>query len=142
MLQVEPKRGARVDLQRRAALAWLSVLVLAIALGSLKSEMEPARAALEKQVVGKWKGRIRGERNPAITTAALIALARVETARGRVPLQLLKPKDSPTGESQRDPQCGRPRQNSQALQTARSLQWSSREFAVSKSVQICEVAND
>ncbi len=37
-----------------------------------------ARAALEKQSVGKWKGRIQGETNPVITTAALIALARVD----------------------------------------------------------------
>jgi len=37
-----------------------------------------ARAALEKQPVAKWKGRIEGETNPVATTAALIALARVD----------------------------------------------------------------
>ena len=37
-----------------------------------------ARAALEKQPVGKWKGRIKGEKNPVVSTAAMIALARVD----------------------------------------------------------------
>jgi putative heme-binding domain-containing protein len=37
-----------------------------------------ARAALEKQAVGKWKGRIKDETNPVTITAALIALARVD----------------------------------------------------------------
>ncbi|MFP6872978.1 MAG: c-type cytochrome [Verrucomicrobiales bacterium] len=37
-----------------------------------------ARAALEKQPVGNWKGRLRPEKNPVIATAALIALTRAD----------------------------------------------------------------
>jgi putative heme-binding domain-containing protein len=37
-----------------------------------------ARAALEKQPVSDWKGRLSGEKDPVISTAAMIALARVD----------------------------------------------------------------
>ncbi len=37
-----------------------------------------ARVALEKQPVGKWKGRLKDESNPVVSTAAMIALARVD----------------------------------------------------------------
>jgi putative heme-binding domain-containing protein len=37
-----------------------------------------ARAALEKQPTGSWKGRVQQEKQPAIATAALIALARAD----------------------------------------------------------------
>jgi putative heme-binding domain-containing protein len=39
-----------------------------------------ARVVLEKQPVANWKGRIAGEMNPVIATAALIALARTDGA--------------------------------------------------------------
>lgn len=39
-----------------------------------------ARVALEKQPVANWKGRLAGEENPVIATAALIALARTDGA--------------------------------------------------------------
>ncbi len=39
-----------------------------------------ARVALEKQPIANWRGRLSGEENPVIATAALIALARTDGA--------------------------------------------------------------
>ena len=71
-LETHLQRGAVAASQPELNRIWAS-------LGSAdRGIRHAARAALEKQAIGKWKGRIKGETNPVITTAALIALARVD----------------------------------------------------------------
>ena len=76
----QARRALETHLQRGAAAASASELDrIWASLGSAdRGIRHAARAALEKQAVGKWKGRIKGETNPVTTTAALIALARVD----------------------------------------------------------------
>lgn len=76
----QARRALEAHLQRDAAVASESELDgIWSSLGSAdRGIRHAARAALEKQPVGNWKGRIKGETNPVISTAAMIALARVD----------------------------------------------------------------
>jgi len=76
----EARRALEAYLQSDAAVA--SELELDRIWSSLGSAdrgiRHAARAALEKQPVGNWKGRLKGETNLVISTAGMIALARVD----------------------------------------------------------------
>ena len=82
----QDRHSLEVHLQRDAAAASASELDhIWASLGSVdRGIRHAARAALEKQKVGNWKGRIKGEKNPVIITAALIALARVDATNSAV----------------------------------------------------------
>ena len=71
-LEAHLQRGATAASQSELDRIWSS-------LGSAdRGIRHAARAALEIQAVGKWKGRIKGETNPVAATASMIALARVD----------------------------------------------------------------
>jgi len=76
----EARRALEAHLQKGAAVASRSELDrIWRSLGSAdRGIRHAARAALEKQPVGNWKGRIKGETNLVVSTAAMIALARVD----------------------------------------------------------------
>jgi len=76
----QARRALEAHLQKGAGAANASELDRVWnALGSAdRGIRHAARAALEKQPVTKWKERIQEEANPVTTTAALIALARVD----------------------------------------------------------------
>jgi len=80
------RHSLEAHLQRDAAAASASDLDhIWASLGSAdRGIRHAARAALEKQTVGKWRGRIKSETNPVTTTAALIALARVDATNSAV----------------------------------------------------------
>ena len=82
----QDRHSLEAHLQRDAAAASASELDhIWASLGSVdRGIRHAARAALEKQKVGNWKGRIKGEKNPVIITAALIALARVDATNSAV----------------------------------------------------------
>lgn len=74
------RRSLEAHLQEGAAVASQSELDrIWSSLGSAdRGIRHAARVALEKQPVGEWKGRIKGEINPVVSTAGMIALARVD----------------------------------------------------------------
>ncbi len=76
----QARHALEAHLQEDAAIASQSELDrIWSSLGSAdRGIRHAARAALEKQPVGNWKGRLKGETNPVVSTAAMIALARVD----------------------------------------------------------------
>lgn len=87
----QTRRALEAHLQQGAAAASAAELDhIWTSLGSAdRGIRHAARAALEKQPVDGWKGRLANESNPVISTAALIALARVD-AENSAPMILEK----------------------------------------------------